>query len=44
MFRQNDVYMPVIFPDHVTHSTVVIKHAIPVSAGFISLGIVVNCF
>ena len=33
------VYMPVIHPDHVTHSQISIADAKPVSAGFLEVGV-----
>lgn len=36
IFKHKTVYMPILFPDHVTHSTIKIEGAEPVSAGFIN--------
>ena len=38
MFKQGPLYMPIIFPDHVTHSQVKVDGAVPDSAGFMRIG------
>lgn len=37
IFEQKDLLMPVIVPDHITHSQVKIEGATPVSAGFLAI-------
>lgn len=34
IFKYRQLIMPVIIPDHITHSQIVIKEAEPISAGF----------
>ena len=34
VFQYAELYMPVIIPDHVTHSQISIEGATPISAGF----------
>lgn len=34
VFKNKYSYLPVLFPDHITHSEVTIVGAVPVSAGF----------
>lgn len=36
IFKQNDLVMPVVFPDHITHSQIKIENAKPISAGFLN--------
>ena len=37
IFKHKDLLMPVIFPDHITHSQIKIEDAIPISAGFVAI-------
>ena len=37
VFKSKMMVMPVIFPDHITHSQMLMQSAVPISAGFINM-------
>lgn len=37
IFKSGDLLKPIIFPDHIAHSEIICKNAIPVSAGFFKI-------
>jgi hypothetical protein len=40
IFKYNTLFMPIMCPDHVTHSQVKIEDAEPISAGFFEMGMI----
>lgn len=38
IFKQRNMMLPVIIPDHITHADVKVEGAVPYSAGFFLLG------